>query len=128
MPLNNLTDTVPTTYAEMWNEKWLLYSNLTAIMFISIKMDLDLENEGELAMTQLKSTPSLESNSSGSSRSSIWVGHCIIREAQLSEESKIVSVKINLCQAASEFPKELLIGGIQRLSTLTIIHRPPIHR
>lgn len=91
-------------------------------------MDLDLENEGQLAMKQLKGTPSLESNSSGSSRSSIWVGHCIVGEAKLNEESKIVSVRINLCQSASEFPKELLIGGIQRLSTLTIIHRPPIHR
>ena len=91
-------------------------------------MDLDLENEGQLAMKQLKGTPSLESNSSGSSRSSIWVGHCIVGQAKLTEDSKIMSVRINFCQSASEFPKELLIEGIQRLSTLTIIHRPPIHR
>ena len=96
--------------------------------FFSIKMDLDLEKEGQLAMTQLKGTPSSESNSSGSSRSSIWVGHCIVGQAKLTEDSKIMSVRINFCQSASEFPKELLIGGIQRLSTLTIIHRPPIHR
>ena len=58
-------------------------------------MDLDLENEGQLAMKQLKGTPSLESNSSGSSRSSIWVGHCIVGQAKLTEDSKIMSVRIN---------------------------------
>ncbi|XP_022809791.1 uncharacterized protein LOC111346790 [Stylophora pistillata] len=106
--------------AEMYMGK----SNLVTGERNKSEMDSDLENEGQLTMTQLKGTPSFESFRSPSS--SLWVGHCIVREVKLTQDKEMVSVRINLRQSASEFPKELVNGG--SLSTLTVIHRPPIHR
>ena len=106
-----------------------LLSRKRSIIFISIKMDSDLENEGQFSTTQLEATSSLKTDSGQESKSvlsSFWVGHCVIREVKLSLNKDTVLVTIELHHSASEFPTELLNGG--QLSILTVIHRPPLHR
>lgn len=93
------------------------------------EMDSDLENEGQFTTTQLEATSSLKCNTGQESRSvlsSFWVGHCVIRDVRLFPNKDILLVTIDLHQSASDFPRELLNGG--QLSTLTVIHRPPLHR
>lgn len=110
-------------------EMYMGRSNLGTSERKKSEMDSDLESEVQVTMTQLEANRSLASNSSYGPRSqssSIWVGHGIVGEVKFAQDSEIGSVKITLCQSASEFPKELLKGG--SLSTLTVIHRPPLHR
>ncbi|XP_022797848.1 helicase with zinc finger domain 2-like [Stylophora pistillata] len=110
-------------------EMYMGRSNLGTSERKKSEMDSDLESEVQVTMTQLEANRSLASNSSYGPRSqssSIWLGHGIVGEVKFAQDSEIGSVKITLCQSASEFPKELLKGG--SLSTLTVIHRPPLHR
>ena len=84
-------------------------------------MDTNLEEQ--LCDPMVAGTSSLDSNSSEETHevsSNVWVGHCVIRCAELSKENTLL-IEMNFHQSASKFPEELLSGG--QLSTLTIIQR-----
>lgn len=84
-------------------------------------MDTNLEEQ--LCDPMAAGTPSLEGNLTEETHEvspNVWVGHCVIRRAELSKENTLL-IEMNFHQSASKFPEELLSGG--QLSTLTIIQR-----
>lgn len=84
-------------------------------------MDTNLEEQPRDPLAA--GTSSLEGNSPQATHevsSNVWVGHCVIRRAELLKENTLL-VEMNFHQSASKFPEDLLSGG--QLSTLNIIHR-----
>ena len=59
---------------------------------------------------------------------SFWVGHCIVKRAQVQEleDSNSSEVTMDLHQSSSNFPEELETKDHQHV--LTLIHRSLIHR
>ena len=84
-------------------------------------MDTNLEEQ--LCDPMAAGTSSLEGNLTEETHEvspNVWVGHCVIRRAELSKENTLL-IEMNFHQSASKFPEDLLSGG--QLSTLTIIQR-----
>ena len=84
-------------------------------------MDTNLKEQ--LCDPMAAGTSSLEGNSPEETHevsSNVWVGHCVVRRAELSKENTLL-IEMNFHQSASKFPEELLSGG--QPSTLTVIHR-----
>ena len=79
--------------------------------------------EEQLSDLMAAGTSSLEGNLTEETHEvspNVWVGHCVIRRAELSKENTLL-IEMNFHQSASKFPEELLSDG--QLSTLTIVHR-----